>query len=57
VDGSGRGNGFFNDGFVKLGRYGTALQRRLESHEVALNTQLYGNGALNARLLLEGSAL
>ncbi|WNG36648.1 hypothetical protein F0U61_25450 [Archangium violaceum] len=56
VDGSGRGDGWFNDGFMKLGRYDTHLQRRLENHSVGNNTQFYGNAALNVRLLSEKSA-
>jgi hypothetical protein len=56
VDGSGRGTGWFNDGFMKLGRYNATLQRRLETHSVGNNTQFYGNGALNARLLSQASA-
>lgn len=56
VDGSGSGNGWFNDGLMKLGRYDTNLQRRLETHSVGNNTQYYGNAALNVRLLSEGSA-
>ncbi|MFL5350086.1 MAG: hypothetical protein ACJ8AT_35360 [Hyalangium sp.] len=56
VDGSGAGNGWFNDGLVKLGRYDANLQRRLETHTVGQNTQLYGNGALNARILLGAAA-
>lgn len=56
VDGSGAGNGWFNDGFVKLGRYDANLQRRLEPHTVGRNIQFYGNGALNARLLSEAAA-
>jgi hypothetical protein len=51
VDGSGRGDGWFSDGFVKLGRYDPALQARLENHEPA-NDQFYANGALNAAILL-----
>jgi hypothetical protein len=51
VDGSGNGNGWFNDGFMKLGRYDVNLQRRLEKHSVGNNTQFYGNGALNVKLL------
>lgn len=54
VDGSGAGNGWFNDGFCKLGRYDAALQKRLEQHGVGRGMQLYGNGALNARLLNGG---
>lgn len=57
VDGTGSGTGWFNDGFVKLGRYNAALQQRLEAHTVGQNTQYYGNGALNAKLLGAGSAL
>jgi hypothetical protein len=53
VDGSGSGNGWFNDGFMKLGRYDANLQRRLETHAVGNNTQFYGNAALNVRLLSE----
>jgi hypothetical protein len=56
VDGSGSGTGWFNDGLMKLGRYNAALQKRLETHGVGNNTQFYGNGALNVRLLSEGSA-
>jgi hypothetical protein len=51
VDGSGTGNGWFNDGLMKLGRYSPALQKRLETHSVGNNTQYYGNGALNVKLL------
>ncbi len=51
VDGSGNGNGWFNDGWIKLARYDADMQQRLESHTVGRNTQLYGNGALNAWLL------
>jgi hypothetical protein len=51
VDGSGTGNGWFNDGFCKLGRYNRALQERLESHKVGRNTQLFGNMAENAKRL------
>jgi hypothetical protein len=56
VDGSGTGNGWFNDGMMKLGRYDAALQRRLETHTVGNNTQFFGNGALNVRLLSEAAA-
>jgi hypothetical protein len=51
VDGSGTGTGWFNDGLIKLGRYDANLQRRFETHTVGLNTQYYGNGALNASIL------
>ncbi|WPB81611.1 hypothetical protein KYC5002_21140 [Archangium violaceum] len=56
VDGSGKGNGWFNDGLMKLGRYDVNLQRRLETHAVGSNTQYYGNAALNVRLLSEAAA-
>lgn len=56
VDGSGKGNGWFNDGFMKLGRYSARLQHRLETHPVGNNTQFYGNGALNAWLLSQPAA-
>ncbi|MBZ4330271.1 hypothetical protein NR800_21910 [Corallococcus interemptor] len=57
VDGTGSGTGWFNDGLMKLGRYNATLQQRLETHTVGNNTQYYGNGALNAKLLGAGSAL
>ena len=50
LDGSGSG-GWINDGFVKLGRYSAALQQRLEAYKRAQNCQLWGNCALNAKLL------
>lgn len=56
VDGSGTGDGWFNDGFMKLGRYDAALQLRLETHLVGWNTQFFGNAALNVRLLSERTA-
>ncbi|WNG30160.1 hypothetical protein F0U62_43725 [Cystobacter fuscus] len=55
VDGSGSGTGWFNDGLMKLGRYDTNLQKRLETHSVGNNTQFFGNGALNVRLLSEAA--
>ena len=51
VDGSGAGNGWFSDGFIKLGRYDPNLQARIEGITVGRGLQLFGNGALNARLL------
>jgi hypothetical protein len=51
VDGSGAGNGWFNDGLMKLGRYDANLQRRLEAHKVGSNIDFYAQGALNAKLL------
>ncbi|NMO56401.1 hypothetical protein HH310_35145 [Actinoplanes sp. TBRC 11911] len=50
VDGSGEDNGWFSDGFVKLGRFDTAVQARLDSHRV-VNDQFAANMALNARIL------
>ena len=45
------GDGWFNDGLMKLGRYDIGLQRRLETHLVGRNSQFFANGALNVRLL------
>lgn len=50
VDGTGTDNGWWSDGFVKLGRYDPAVQLRLERHQV-VNDQFAANMALNARLL------
>ncbi|MET8153355.1 hypothetical protein ACIBSW_16520 [Actinoplanes sp. NPDC049668] len=50
VDGTGADNGWFSDGFVKLGRFDPAVQRRLEDHRV-VNDQFAANMAFNARLL------
>jgi hypothetical protein len=50
VDGTGTDNGWFSDGFVKLGRFDAAVQRRLEDHQV-VNLQFAANMALNARIL------
>lgn len=50
VDGTGSDNGWFADGWVKLGRYDPAVQLRLEGHQV-VNDQFAANMALNARLL------
>ena len=50
VDGTGSDNGWFSDGFVKLGRYDPAVQLRLEGHQV-VNDQFAANMALNARVL------
>ncbi|RSM72278.1 hypothetical protein DMB66_06745 [Actinoplanes sp. ATCC 53533] len=50
VDGTGADNGWFSDGFVKLGRYDAAVQQRLERHQV-VNDQFAANMALNARIL------
>jgi hypothetical protein len=50
VDGTGSDNGWFSDGFVKLGRYDPATQLRLEDHQV-VNDQFAANMALNARVL------
>ncbi len=51
VDGSGAGNGWFSDGFIKLGRHDVTIQLRLQTHTVGRGVQLYGHGALNAKLL------
>ncbi|RKH70261.1 hypothetical protein D7X55_11040 [Corallococcus sp. AB049A] len=56
VDGTGVGDGWFNDGLMKLGRYDVNLQRRLEQHRVGQNSQFFANGALNVRLLSEQAA-
>ncbi len=53
VDGSEEGNGWFTDGFLKLGRYDVHLQKRIEGSDVLNNTQFFGNGALNAKYLLD----
>jgi hypothetical protein len=50
VDGTGQGNGWFSDGWVKLGRYSPAVQQRLEHHTV-VNIQFIANMALNAKIL------
>ncbi len=50
VDGTGADNGWFSDGFVKLGRYDPGAQLRLEQHQV-VNDQFAANMALNARIL------
>ncbi|WP_250037155.1 hypothetical protein [Paractinoplanes maris] len=50
VDGTGSDNGWFSDGFVKLGRSDPAVQQRLESHQV-VNDQFAANMALNAFVL------
>jgi hypothetical protein len=50
VDGTGTDNGWFSDGFVKLGRFDAAVQRRLDDHRV-VNDQFAANMALNARIL------
>ena len=62
VDGTGSGNGWFNDGFMKLGRYDEEIQRRLETQDLGRtyrsvastrNVQFIGNAALNAKRLAE----
>ncbi|MEU7907673.1 hypothetical protein [Actinoplanes sp. NPDC049118] len=50
VDGTGADNGWFSDGFVKLGRFDPAVQRRLEDHRV-VNDQFAANMAFNAWVL------
>lgn len=57
VDGSGAGNGVIIDGFMKLGRYSTAIQQRLENYSGSMSDNNYcvidffANGALNAKFL------
>jgi len=51
VDGTGTGNGWFSDGFVKLGRFDPVLQQRLETHDVGRSVQFLANNALNVALL------
>lgn len=53
VDGSGRGNGWIADGFVKLGRYNPAVQAVLEDYGVQ-NSQYHAAMALNAKILGAG---
>lgn len=50
VDGTGRGNGWLADGFVKLGRYSPAVQGALETYDVQ-NSQYYAAMAVNAKRL------
>ena len=55
VDGTGEGDNFISDGFFKLGRYDEKLQERLETEYIPLHggLQIYGNGALNAKIIQE----
>jgi hypothetical protein len=53
LDGSGTDSGWINDGLMKLGRYDTAIQKRLESYKVGQNIQFNANAALNVKLLSE----
>ena len=53
LDGSGKGNGWLSDGFVKLGRFDAAVQAALESYSVQ-NAQYYAAMAANARILGTG---
>lgn len=48
VDGTGSDVAWFIDGWMKLGRYDTRIQQKLETHTVSSS---HGNGALNAKLL------
>lgn len=52
IDGTGKGAGWFTDGFIKLGRYDANLQTRIEKHNKGRTTQFFANGALNAKILL-----
>lgn len=51
VDGSGSDNGWFNDGWVDLGRFDASLEKRLETHDVGQGTQFFASLALNAHLM------
>lgn len=53
IDGTGSGVGWFTDGFIKLGRFDVALQKRIERHNKGRTTQFFANGALNAKRLLK----
>jgi hypothetical protein len=50
VDGSGSGNGWLADGFVKLGRYDERVQLKLQDYGVQ-NAQFYSAMAVNAKIL------
>lgn len=50
VDGTGEGNGWIADGFVKLGRYDPAVQGVLEDYEVQ-NAQYFAAMAVSAAIL------
>lgn len=52
VDGSGKGSGWFTDGWIKLGRFNEDLQKRIENHTKGRSVQFFANGALNAKILL-----
>ena len=54
VDGTSAGDGWFTDGYIKLGRYDTTIQKRVENATIGLGFQHYGNGALNAKILNGG---
>lgn len=51
IDGSGVGNGWLSDGWIKLGRFSGTLQDRFANHGVGRTHQFFGNGALNAAVL------
>jgi hypothetical protein len=53
VDGTGHGNGWVADGFVKLGRHDLAVQQRLQRHGVQ-NFQFHAAMAVNAAHLALG---
>ncbi|MGH9961980.1 MAG: LamG domain-containing protein, partial [Pyrinomonadaceae bacterium] len=54
VDNSGSAPCWFNDGWAHLGRYDSALQTKLETHNYAQKTTFFGAGAYNAKVLLGG---
>lgn len=59
-DGGDPGGGDFqSDGFIKLGRYDLKIQCIYENYsgQNSYLTQLYGNGALNAKILLSGAGV
>lgn len=48
INGSGKGTGWFTDGWMKLGRFDRDLQKRLESHTIGRSIQFYANLCYNA---------
>lgn len=49
IDGTGKGTGSFSDGWIKLGRYDSELQKRLEAHKKGRSIQFYANLYYNAQ--------
>lgn len=52
VDGSGVGNGWFHDGWIKLSRYDVKLHQRFEQH-TTMALQAYANMAVSAAMLID----